>query len=137
MNFYWIAAPLLALGVFAFIFIEGKILGLILSGAAALFLVLQFYSDFSATKNANRSNNAASEAQFEVEWASARGASSEKVSALELEAKRLKELAALTEDERKKVQEANAAARAPLVNALNKQVNDATVDSNEPIVIKK
>ena len=137
MNFYWLAIPLVIGGGLCFIFLEMKLLGMLLSGAAALFLVLQFYSDFSATKNANRSNNAASEAQFEVEWASARGASSEKVSALELEAKRLKELAALTEDERKKVQEANAAARAPLVNALNKQVNDATADSNEPIVIKK
>jgi len=137
MNFYWIAAPLLALGVFAFIFIEGKILGLILSGAAALFLVLQFYSDFSATKNANRSNNAASEAQFEVEWASSRGASTQKISALQVEATRLKALAAMTEEERKKVQEDNSNARAPLVNALNKQVNDATADSNEPIVIKK
>ena len=137
MNFYWLAIPLVIGGGLCFIFLEMKLLGMLLSGAAALFLVLQFYSDFSATKNANRSNNAASEAQFEVEWASARGASSEKVSALELEAKRLKELAALTEDERKKVQEANDAARAPLVNALNKQVNDATADTNEPIVIKK
>jgi len=59
------------------------------------------------------------------------------VSALELEAKRLKELAVMTEDERKKIQESNAAARTPLVNALNKQVNDATADSNEPILIKK
>jgi len=137
MSFYWIAAPLLALGVFAFIFVEGKILGLILSGCAALLLVLQFYADFSATKNANRSNNQASEAQFEVEWASSRGASTQKVSELELDAKRLKALAAMTEEERIKVQEANAAARAPLVNALNKQVNDATADSNDPIVIKK
>ena len=137
MNFYWIAAPLLALGVVALFLIETKLLGLILSGAAALFLVLQFYSDFSATKNANRSNNQASEAQVAVEWASARGLSSEKVSALELEAKRLKELAAMTEEERKTVQEANAAARAPLVNALNKQVSEAAADSNEPLVIKK
>jgi len=137
MSFYWIAAPLLALGVFAFIFVEGKILGLILSGCAALLLVLQFYADFSATKNANRSNNQASEAQFEVEWASARGASTDRVSQLQLDATRLKELAAMTEEERIKVQEANAAARAPLVNALNKQVIDATSDANEPIVIKK
>jgi len=103
MNWYLVAAPVAATAVVAFLMIESKILGLILSGCAALLLVLQFNADFSATKNANRSNNQASEAQFEVEWASARGASSEKVSALELEAKRLKELAALTEDERKKV----------------------------------
>jgi hypothetical protein len=137
MNFYWIAAPLIALGVFAFIFIEGKILGLVLSGAAALFLVLQFYSDFSATKNASRSNNQASEAQFEVEWASARGASSERVSALQAEAKHLRELAAMSEEERQRIQKENAAAREPLTKALNKQVSDATADTNEPIVIKK
>jgi len=136
MNFYWIAAPLIALGVFAFIFIEGKILGLVLSGAAALFLVLQFYSDFSATKNANRSNNQASEGKFEVEWSSARGASIEKVSALEVEAKRLKDLAAMSEEERQRIQKENAAAREPLTKALNKQVSDATADTNEPIVIK-
>jgi len=137
MNFFWLAIPLLIGGGLCFIFLEMKLVGMLLSGAAALFLVLQFYGDFTATKNSNRSNSAASEAQFESEWAGARGASTEKVSALELEAKRLKELAAMTEEERIKVQESNAVARAPLVNALNKQVNDATADSNEPIVIKK
>jgi len=137
MNWYLVAAPVAATAVVAFLMIESKILGLILSGAAALFLVLQFFSDFSATKNANRSNNAASEAQFEVEWASARGATPEKISALEVEAKRLKELAATTEEERKKAQEANAYARAPLVNALNKQVGEASVESNEPILFKR
>jgi len=137
VNFYWLAIPLLIGGGLCFIFLEMKLVGMLLSGAAALFLVLQFYADFSSTKNANRSNNQASEAQFEVEWASSRGASTQKVSELELEAKRLKALAAMTEEERIKVQEANAAARAPLVNALNKQVNDATADTNEPIVIKK
>ena len=137
MSWFWLAIPLAIAAGVCIIFLEAKILGLILSGAAALFLVLQFFGDFSATKNANRSNNASSEAQFEVEWASARGATAEKISALEVEAKRLKELAAMTEEERMAVQKENAAARAPLVNALNKQVSEAAADTNEPIVIKK
>ena len=116
---------------------EGKILALILSGVAALFLTLQFAQEFNAKSNAADAKINATDANFNVEWAKARGEDANTVAALQQRARNLQNEADQAKANQKSVQDQNDAIRKPLVDALNRQVTSAAQDDAPPVTLKK
>jgi len=128
---YLIGGVALIAGFAAILVMESKIIGLILSGVAALFLVITGMQDFSANKNASRSDFRAEKAEFNLDFARTEAAigkniSKEKMSDLEKVAKKLRTEADAAEDERVSVQKKTEETRKPLLDAVTNQVNDAS-----------
>lgn len=128
---YLIGGIALIAGMAAVLIMESKIIGLILSGVAALFLVITGIQDFSANKNASRSDFRAEKAEFNLDFARAeaaisKSASKEKMAELENSAKKLRTEADAAEEERVSVQKKTEATRKPLLDAVTNQVNDAS-----------
>lgn len=128
---YLIGGVALIAGVAAVLVMESKIIGLVLSGVAALFLVITGLQDFSANKNASRSDFRAEKAEFNLDFARAEVAigkniSKEKMAELEKGAVKLRAEADAAEEERASVQKKTEATRKPLLDAVTNQVNDAS-----------
>ena len=120
-----------------FFLAEGKILGLILSGVAALFLFLQFTQEFNASSSAKEAKIDAAEANFNVEWAKARAEDKKTVTALQERADSLQNEADQAKANQRSVEARNEAIRKPLVDALNRQVTNAAQDDAPPLTLKK
>jgi len=120
-----------------FFLMEGKILALVLSGVAALFLVLQFTQEFNASSNATSSKIDAAEANFNLQWAKARGEDKKSVSALQERSNTLQAEADQAKANQKSVEAQNEAIRKPLVDALNRQISEAAQDTAPPVSLKK
>jgi len=120
-----------------FFVMEGKILALVLSGVAALFLTLQFAQEFNAKSNAVEAKIDATQAYLNLEWAKARGEDKKSISALQERANSLQTEADLAKANQKSVQSQNDAIRKPLVDALNRQISEAAQDTAPPVSLKK
>lgn len=123
--------------IVVFFVMEGKMLGLILSGVAALFLVLQFLQEFNASSNAKEAKIDATQANFNLEWAKARGEDKKTISALQDRSNSLQTEADQAKANQKSVEAQNEAIRKPLVDALNRQVTSSAQDDAPPVTLKK
>ena len=123
--------------IVVFFVVEGKILALVLSGVAALFLVLQFTQEFNASSNATSSKIDAAQANFNLEWAKARDEDKKSVSALQERSSTLQAEADQAKANQKSVEAQNDAIREQLADALNSQVAQAAQDTAPPVSLKK
>jgi hypothetical protein len=123
--------------LFCFFVMEAKIFALILSGVAALFLVLQFTQEFNSKANAVDARFDAAQASFNVEFAKARGEDKKTITALQERSDNLQTEADQAKANQKLVEAQNEAIRKPLVDALNRQVSNVSQDEASPITLKK
>ena len=134
----YLFAGLAIVGALVLFFVmEAKIFALILSGVAALFLVLQFTQEFNSKAKAVDTKLDAAQANFNVDFAKARGEGKEKITALQDRADKLQAEADQAKGNQKAVEAQNEAIRKPLVDALNRQVSNASQDEAPPVTLKK
>lgn len=120
-----------------FFVMEAKIFALILSGVAALFLVLQFTQEFNSKSNVVEAKFDAAQASFNVEFAKSNGEDKKTITALQEHSDKLQTEADQAKANQKTVEAQNEAIRKPLVDALNRQVSSAVQDDAPPVTLKK
>jgi hypothetical protein len=116
---------------------ESKTLALVLGGVAALFLYIQQDQEHKAKSNAIAAKIDATESSFNVDWAKDRGEDKKTISALQVRANSLQIESDQAKANQKSVEAQNEAIRKPLVDALNRQVSNASQDEAPPLILKK
>ena len=127
-------AGVAALVVFYF---DLKILAIALGGVAALFLYIQQDQEHKAKSNAIEAKIDATQANFNLEFAKTRGEDKKTLTALRERADKLQTEADQAKANQNLVEAQNEAIRKPLVDALNRQVSNASQDEAPPITLKK
>lgn len=123
--------------LFCYLVMDAKISAFILSGVAVLFLYLQADQEIKAKLNMVEAKFDAAQANFNVDFAKDRREDKEKITALQDRADKLQAEADQAKGNQKAVEAQNEAIRKPLVDALNRQVSNASQDEAPPVTLKK
>ena len=118
-------------GIIALLVLESKMIGVIITGVAGLFLVLNFYSDMTANTEAKNANFRATQAEFDRDFAKARNEDPKTQEELVKKAEALRAEAEKKEKDKSKVIDQNAQERKPLLDAVKSQVDKAAVESQK------
>lgn len=135
MNMMIVGGMVAVGGLIALFVMETKLIGLVMSGVGALFLVMSFYSDQAANHAASVGDMRASEAEFNRDFEEAklhmRGGDTKTLDPLKKKADELRAQADAVHDQSKTTLATNEEARKPLLDAVTRQIKAASKD--EPV----
>lgn len=119
-------------GLAVFLLVKEKLLSGVFAAVAAVFLVLNFYSDHQASKTAGQVDLRALEAVFAADWAEANNKPQAEQDRLKNRADALEKEAAIAAEKSKKTLEENALARKPLEALSTQKVDSMTAEPQTP-----
>jgi len=132
-SIFLVAAGLFGFGAVAvFLLVKEKLLSGVFAAVAAVFLVLNFYSDHQASKAAGQVDLKHLEAVFAADWAQATDKPQAEQDRLKARAIELEKEAAAAAEKARQTLEENAAARKPLESLSTQKVDSMTAEPQTP-----
>jgi hypothetical protein len=132
-SIFLVAAGLFGFGALAvFLLVKEKLLSGVFAAVAAVFLVLNFYSDHQASKAAGQVDLKHLEAVFAADWAEANNKPLAEQDRLKARAAELEKQAAAAAEKARQTLEENALARKPLEALSTQKVDSMTAEPQTP-----
>ena len=132
-SIFLVAAGLFSFGALAvFLLVKEKLLSGVFAAVAAVFLVLNFYSDHQASKAAGQVDLKHLEAVFAADWAEANNKPLAEQDRLKARAAELEKQAAAAAEKARQTLEENALARKPLEALSTQKVDSMTAEPQTP-----
>jgi flagellar basal body-associated protein FliL len=132
-SIFLLASALFGFGALAvFLLIKEKLLSGVFAAVAAVFLVLNFYSDHQASKTAGQVDLKHLEAVFAADWAEANNKPQAEQDRLKARAIELEKESAAASEKARQTLESNALARQPLESLSTQKVDALATEAEAP-----